>query len=263
MRNSKSLVSAERPASGEDGSPVVQVDRLFSGYEGVPVLKDVSLTAREHEITVVLGSSGCGKTTLLKNLIRLNAPDRGSIRLFGREITSMEENDFSRILARIGVLFQNGALLNSLPVWENVAIPLEQHTDLPVSIIRRLARMKLRLVELEEAQNKLPSELSGGMRKRAALARAMALDPPLLFCDEPTSGLDPITSAALDELILKLRDEQGITWVIVSHDVPSILRIADRVVFMDRGEVIFCGPLNDAISSGLPKIDDFFTKGTR
>ena len=240
----------------------VQVNNLTAGYNDAIVLNDVSMAAREGQVTAILGASGCGKTTLLKHLIRLYVPWSGSIKLFGHEITIMDEPEFNLLLRKIGVLFQNGALLNSITVAENVAIPLNQHTDLTTSMIDRLVNMKLRLVGLERAAGMLPSELSGGMRKRAALARAIALDPPLLFCDEPSAGLDPTIAESLDRLILSLRNELGITVLIVSHSVPSILRTADSVVFMDAGQVIHSGSLPETLSAGIQKIDDFFSKGT-
>ncbi|MBN2354609.1 ATP-binding cassette domain-containing protein [candidate division KSB1 bacterium] len=241
---------------------IVKVTNLTAGFTPEQeVLKRVSFTANEGEVTVILGASGCGKTTLLKHLIRLYEPRTGSIRIFDQEITGMDEPEFNTLLRKIGVLFQNGALLNSVSVEENVAIPLEQHTKLSVDLIKRLVHVKLRLVELEHALHLLPSELSGGMRKRAALARAIALDPPLLFCDEPSAGLDPTTTAALDYLMLKLRDELGMTMVIVTHVVPSILRIADKAIFMDKGQVLFSGTLEECRSTGIEKIDRFFAEG--
>ncbi|MBN1781315.1 ATP-binding cassette domain-containing protein [bacterium] len=240
---------------------IVEVSDLTSGYEDIRVLDNVSIHAPSNQITIILGSSGCGKTTLLKHLIRLLQPWSGSIRLFGQEITELDEPEFNTILRKIGVMFQNGALLGSMSVAENVSIPLEQHTDLNDEIIRKLVEIKLDLVELGHAIDRYPSELSGGMRKRAALARAIALDPPLLFGDEPSAGLDPVTSAGLDELILKMRDQLGMTVVLVSHEVASIKRIADHVIFLDRGKVLFCGPLKEARSAGIQKVDDFFSKG--
>ncbi len=242
-------------------SKIIQVENLTSGFADQKVLDDISMSAQQGEITVVLGASGCGKTTLLKHFIRLHQPWSGVIRMFDLDITRMEEDEFNKLLRRVGVLFQNGALLNSLTVAENVAIPLEQHTNLSPILIDRLVRVKLGLVEMSEASEKLPSELSGGMRKRAALARALALDPPLLFCDEPSSGLDPITTAALDDLLLKLRDQLGITIVMVSHDVASILRIADHVVFLEKGRLLFTGSLTQARHAGISQIDEFFAKG--
>jgi len=240
---------------------MVRVQDLTSGYEESEVLKEITMSARRERITAILGASGCGKTTLLKHFIRLYQPWRGSIHLFGHDITAMDENEFNRLLHKVGVLFQNGALLNSMSVAENVAIPLEQHTDLPREIISRLVQVKLGLMGLNYASERLPSELSGGMRKRAALARALALDPPLLLCDEPTSGLDPITTASLDELIVKLRDQLGITVITVSHDVASIQRIAEHVVFLDKGRLLFEGSLAQAKKSGIQLIEEFFAKG--
>lgn len=247
--------------NGSITSNIVEVKNLTAGYNGSVVLKSVSIHAKENEITAILGPSGCGKTTLLKNMIRLYEPWSGSIEIFGQDITTMDEPEFNRLLRKIGVLFQNSALLNSISVGENVAIPLNQHTNLPKEIINRLVKVKINLVELSHAIHLLPSELSGGMRKRAALARAIALDPPLLFGDEPSAGLDPVTSASLDTLILKLRDELGMSIVFVTHVVSSIRRIANRVVYMDAGEVLFSGTLREAQTAGIQKIDDFFAKG--
>jgi phospholipid/cholesterol/gamma-HCH transport system ATP-binding protein len=161
---------------------------------------------------------------------------------------------------KMGVLFQNGALLNSLTVAENIAIPLEQHTDLPEELIQRLIRIKLTLVGLEHAANLLPSQLSGGMRKRASLARALALDPPLLFCDEPSAGLDPVTLESLDTLILKLKNQLGMTIILVTHEVSSIFRLADRVIFLEEGKVSFQGALKQALEADIPAITNFFSK---
>lgn len=238
--------------------PIIQVKNLTAQYDHEIILDDITVAIYPNEITVILGKSGCGKTTLLKNIIRLYQPISGSVEIFGQDITWMEENEFNKILRKIGVLFQNGALLNSLTVAENVAIPLEQHTDLPPTLIRRLVREKLHLVELHHAMNLFPSQLSGGMRKRAALARAIALDPMILFGDEPTAGLDPVTAASLDQLLFKLRDILKMTMVIVTHELESIHRIADRVVFMDKGKVLFQGKLDEAKSSSLPAIQRFF-----
>lgn len=237
---------------------VVQVSDVSAGFNSTIVLDSVSMVVPKHRITVILGASGCGKTTLLKNIIRLYQPQSGSIRLFGQEITEMDEPEFNRILRKVGVLFQNGALLNSLSIAENIAIPLYQHTELPERLVQRLVRLKLELVDLQGAALKLPSELSGGMRKRAALARAIALDPPLLFCDEPSAGLDPVTSATLDHLILNMRDQLGITVVVVTHEVPSIKRIADHIVFMDAGKILYSGSLQSARHAGIKEIDRFF-----
>lgn len=238
--------------------PIIHVKHLTARYGERIVLEDISLKMFPNEITVILGKSGCGKSTLLKNIIRLYQASSGSIAIFGQEITRMDEVEFSDILKKIGVLFQNGALLNSITVGENVAIPLEQHTNLPPALIRRIVRSKLNLVELDHAINLYPSELSGGMRKRAALARAIALDPVLLFGDEPGAGLDPVTASLLDRLLFKLRDHLNMTMVIVTHELASIERISDRVVFLDDGRVLFYGTFQEARSSTIPAVYNFF-----
>ncbi|MDZ7330840.1 MAG: ATP-binding cassette domain-containing protein [candidate division KSB1 bacterium] len=239
-------------------SAMIEIRNLIAQYNDEVILDDISIDIFSNEITVILGRSGCGKTTLLKNIIRLYEPTAGAVKIMGQDITRMDETEFNTVLRQIGVLFQNGALLNSLTVAENVAIPLEQHTNLPAVLIRRLVREKLHLVELDHALNLLPSQLSGGMRKRAALARAIALDPAILFADEPTAGLDPVTAAALDKLLLKLRDILGMTLVIVTHELESIHRIADRVVFMEHGRVLFQGKLQAAKRSPITAIQRFF-----
>ncbi len=243
--------------------PIIQVKNLTTQFDQTTVLENISVDIYPQQITVILGRSGCGKTTFLKNLIRLIQPTAGTIEIFGQEVTGMEEAEFNRILRQIGVLFQNGALLNSLTVGENVAIPLEQHTDLPRSLIQRLVQTKLHLVELDHALHLYPSQLSGGMRKRAALARAIALDPLILFGDEPTAGLDPITAAGLDELLFKLRDLLNMTLVIVTHELASIQRIADRIIFLEQGRVLFQGSIPQAIQSNIPAIQRFFNPTPR
>jgi len=240
---------------------VVSVQNLEAGYDERLVLEQVSVEAKKGEITTILGASGCGKTTLLKNIIGLIQPWSGSIKIFGIETTSMEEPQFNLLRQNIGVLFQNGALLNSLTTAENVAIPLEQHTDIQPQIISRLVEMKLALVGLGDAADLLPSELSGGMRKRAALARAIALDPDLLFCDEPSAGLDPHISANLDRLICSLRDRLGMSIIIISHSVPSVERVSDQVIFMEAGKVIFVGSVKESKSSGIKSVETFFKEG--
>ncbi len=242
-------------------NPVISVQNLSVTFGDRQVLRNVSFTVRQNEIAVILGSSGCGKTTTLKHLIGLYPVQQGNVEVLGIPVHSASERELQQLYRKIGVLFQNGALLNSITVAENVAIPLEQHTQLPQKIITQLVRLKLQLVELPGVEMMVPSQLSGGMKKRAALARAIALDPPLLFCDEPSAGLDPITMSALDELILKLKRVLGMTIVLVTHEVPSIFRLADRIIFLDAGRVIFEGPLTEALQSPNPIIQEFFKKG--
>jgi phospholipid/cholesterol/gamma-HCH transport system ATP-binding protein len=241
--------------------PIISIRNLEARYGDLRVLYDIDLDIYPNEITVILGGSGCGKTTLLKNMLRLQEPYQGSVKFWGQDILAMNEQQFERILKQVGMLFQGGALLNSIPVYDNIAIPLEQHTHLSKDMIDRIIRVKLHLVRLSQTSAKLPSELSGGMRKRAALARAMALDPKILFCDEPSAGLDPLTSAALDDLILDLKKQLRMSIVVVTHELPSIHRIADKIVFLESGRILFQGTLAQAKKAGIPSIDTFFRAG--
>ncbi|MFH1727066.1 MAG: ATP-binding cassette domain-containing protein [Pseudomonadota bacterium] len=237
---------------------IIEVNNLVSKYNDKVILDNVSLAIQEGEIFVILGGSGCGKTTLLKNLIGLIKPAAGDIKIFGKSIIGLEADAFDEVLKRVGMLFQQGALINSQSIWQNVSIPLEQHTDLPLNIIKELVKQKLSLVNMSHAYNLLPSELSGGMKKRAALARSIALEPEILFFDEPAAGLDPITLRSLDELILNLKANLGITMVIVTHELESIKRIADRIAYLKDGKCIFCGGLFEAEAQNNPVINEFF-----
>lgn len=218
----------------------------------------MSLDIIPGEILCILGGSGCGKTTLLKHFIGLNRPYAGSIEMFGKEWESLGDEERQTMRQKIGVLFQAGALLGSKTLGTNVAIPLEMHTNLSEAVIERVVRLKLHQVGLDHAVDRLPAELSGGMRKRAALARALALDPLLLFCDEPSAGLDPMTSENLDKLLLSLRDGLGLTVVVVTHEIASIKRIADRIAFLDKGKLVFTGSIKKAIESKIKPVVEFF-----
>lgn len=226
-------------------------------YDSVRVLTDVSFHVRPGEIMAIVGTSGCGKTTLLRHLIGLLRPKRGVVRLWGQDITRMEEDELDRFRARFGVSFQSGALFNSITAGENVALPMYERA-VDKELIPTLVNLKLSLVGLGDVADKMPSDLSGGMRKRVAIARALALDPELVFLDEPSAGLDPVTAAGLDQLILRLRDLLGITVVAVTHSLDSIRTIADRVLMLAGGTARFFGPLADVERSDDPEVLRFF-----
>ncbi len=237
---------------------IVEVSGLYASFDGTVILSDVSFSAYKGEVTVVLGTSGCGKTTILKHLLGLYPVTRGRVSVLDKDVSTLRELEQIALYEKMGVFYQDGALLNSLTVAENVALPLEQHTNLPKSLIRDIVYMKLGLVNLSHAYHLFPSQLSGGMLKRAALARAIALDPPLLFCDEPGAGLDPVSLESLDALILNLKTQLGMSVIMVTHEVLSIMRVADRIVFLDKGTVAFEGPIEEALKSENMAVKDFF-----
>ncbi|MBN1983985.1 MAG: ATP-binding cassette domain-containing protein, partial [Chitinivibrionales bacterium] len=226
--------------------PVIEVKNLSSRYGDRTVLRDVSFSVTPSEIRIILGKSGCGKTTLMKNIIGLLKPISGIVHLFGVQTGDLDSESSVAVVKNIGILFQNGALLGSLTVGENVALPLSMHSAMTSQVIEEIVRLKLAQVGLPNTYHLYPQQLSGGMRKRASLARALALEPKLLFCDEPSAGLDPVTASGIDELLLTLRKEMGITIVVITHELLSINRIADTVLFLDRGEVLFDGTLREA-----------------
>ncbi len=240
--------------------PMIQVIDLFTSYGDLKVLDGVSLEISPGEITAIVGSSGCGKTTLLRHMIGLLKPTAGSILVRGVDVTTVSEKALDQIRIKQGVLFQNGGLFNSMSLAENVALPLREHTELEESTIRIMTRMKLELVGLLGFEDFFPAQISGGMRKRAGLARAISMDPEVLYFDEPNAGLDPITSAEMDELILRLKGTFGMTIVIVTHELPSIQSVPDRVIMLDKGKAIFSGTRNEILASQDPRIRKFLDR---
>ncbi len=238
----------------------IEVIGLVTHYGDREILKNISISIPRGMTTVILGGSGCGKSTLLKHLIGLLKPTKGKILTDGKDITLMKEEELNEVRKKMGVLFQGAALLNSMTLSDNVALPMREHTKLKESTMQIMVRMKLDLVDLSGFEDFYPSQLSGGMKKRAGLARAMALDPEFLFFDEPSAGLDPVTAAGLDELILRLKDVFKMTIIVVTHELPSVFTIADYVIMLDAGEVIFSGTLDELRASDNPRIRMFLER---
>jgi phospholipid/cholesterol/gamma-HCH transport system ATP-binding protein len=235
----------------------VRVDALSVRYGERQVLENVALTVNAGEIVVVMGRSGCGKTTLLKALIGLIRPDAGSVAVLGRSLAEMDEDALDEFRERIGMLFQFGALINSFTVGENILLPLRRRCVLDEETARSVAQLKLAMVGLPEVFDLYPAQLSGGMKKRAGFARALILDPDILFFDEPTSGLDPNTAAEMDELILSLRQDLKTTMVVVTHDLASAFTIADRIVMMHDGRMVAEGTADVLRASDDPVVKSF------
>ncbi len=245
-------------------SPAIEVEHLMAAYDGNVVLKDVSFSVRRGEIFFIIGGSGCGKSTLLRNIVGLNPPRQGEVKFFGHSFTQADAATRRARLKTFGVLFQSGALWSSLTLRQNVALPLEEYTLLSRREINEIATYKLSQVGLSGFEDYFPAEISGGMKKRAGLARALALDPAIVFFDEPSAGLDPVTSRKLDELIVQVRETFGTTIVVVSHELASIFGIADRVIMLDRsaqGIVAEGHPRELALNSRDPRVSEFLHRG--
>ena len=245
-------------------TPHIQVQNLDMSYDDFLVLKNVSFNVKRGEVFVIMGGSGSGKSTTLKHMVGLMKPAKGDVLYNGESFIHASSEEKAQMLKKFGVLYQGGALWSSMTLGENIGLPLQQHTDLSDEEIEEVASLKLSLVGLHGFEGLYPSQLSGGMRKRAGLARAMALDPEILFFDEPSSGLDPVTSRRLDDLILEIRDSLGATIVVVSHELPSIFAIADNAIFLDAQAkaVTAEGKPKDLLQhTENKKLIDFLTRG--
>jgi phospholipid/cholesterol/gamma-HCH transport system ATP-binding protein len=238
MSDQGSNASASSSPARSSAPPVISCKGVAKRFDGRTVLESIDLEVRPGETMVIMGGSGSGKSTMLRLLIGAIRPDAGSIRLFDRDIGELDEGGLNDVRKRFGILFQSGALFNSMTLAENVALPLQEHTSLPTEIIEIQVKIKLELVGLLPHADKYPAQISGGMKKRAGLARALALDPMLLFYDEPSAGLDPVTSAQIDQLIVDLSKKLGVTSVVVTHEMDSAFTIADRMAMLDKGKML-------------------------
>lgn len=240
----------------------IEVARLDAHYGDRQILFDVSLTVGKGEIMVIMGGSGSGKTTLLNHLLGLRKPSSGTVRVLGHDIARLSPVALQRLRTRTGVAFQSGALFSSMTVGENIALPLREHTGLDETTIGIMTRLKLEVVSLAGFEHLMPAELSGGMIKRAALARAIVMDPELLFCDEPSAGLDPVVASSIDDLILRLRDAMGMSIVVVTHDLDSTFKIADRICVLDKGRVLALDTVEAIRASSDPRIQNLLNRRT-
>lgn len=240
--------------------PIIEICDLRTYYGQRKVLDGINLVIMPGETMTILGRSGCGKSTLLRHLIGLSRPSTGKILIKGQDITTLAEEEMLAIRRKIGMLFQGAALFNSMTIGDNVALPLREHTQLEEPTIKIMTRMKLDQVGLSGFEDFMPSQLSGGMKKRAALARAIAMDPDILFCDEPSAGLDPIVAVGIDHLILKLKKAFRMTIVVVTHELESVFLISDRVALLDSGKIIASGTVDELKKSQDEKVQQFLNR---
>ena len=253
-KNEKQPADAAQPGPGPDVDKVIEVENLVTHYGDRMILNGITLDVRDGEIMVIMGGSGSGKSTLIRHLMALETKTSGTMRILGQDIDELSSLEFLELRKKLGVAFQGGALFSSLTVGENIMLPLYEHTDLEWTTMEIMARMKLQVVELGGFEDLMPAELSGGMVKRAAFARAVVMDPKILFCDEPSAGLDPAVSSALDDLILNLRDAMGMTIIVVTHELESAFKIADRITVLDRGDILMIGTVDEVRGSSNERI---------
>jgi len=251
------------PIAATQNDAVIEVENLVTHYGTRRILNNVDMTVDAGEIMVIMGGSGSGKSTLLRYMLGLHQPTSGNIRLLDQDITQLKPKQLDELRKSMGVSFQGGALFNSLTIGENVCLPLREHTKLDENTIQIMSRMKLSVVNLAGFEDLMPAQLSGGMIKRAALARAIVMDPKLLFFDEPSAGLDPVAAAELDDLILRIRDALNTTIVVVTHDLDSTFRIADRITVLDQGDIIMIGTVEEVRNSDNPRIQSLLNRESR
>ena len=247
----------------EPGTPVIEVEKLNVWFGKRHILHDVDFHVNSGEIRVIMGGSGSGKSTLLRHLLGLLRPQSGTVRILGTDVRNAGPEEMLKLRRQMGVSFQGGALFTSMTIGENVALPLREHTELDENTVRIMSRLKLEVVNLGGFQDLMPSQLSGGMIKRAALARAIVMDPRLLFFDEPSAGLDPVVSAELDELILRLRDALRMTIVVVTHELESAFKIADTITVLDKGYNLKTGTVAEGRASDNERIQDLLNRRPR
>jgi phospholipid/cholesterol/gamma-HCH transport system ATP-binding protein len=245
------------------GEPIIEVEDLVAAYGDNVVLDHVSCCIRAGEIVALLGGSGCGKSTLMRHMIGLEQPTSGRVRLLGHDLAVASESEMVALRRRVAMLFQTGALFGSMTIYDNVALAVRQHTDLPEKVVERMVAMKMRLVGLDGLQGRFPHQLSGGQRKRAALARASVLDPEMLFCDEPSAGLDPVVAAGLDVTLRRFSRTFGMTLIVVTHELPSIRLIADRVIMLADRRIVAEGTVPELERSASEPVRRFFARMAR
>ena len=254
-------MSNNEPPDPYDGQrePVIVVRECFKSFGDLTVMKGINLTVYEGETMVVMGGSGCGKSTLLRHMIGSLKPDSGTITLFGRDITELDEDELNEVRKQFGILFQSGALYNSMSVKDNVALPIREHGSLDEATVEIMVTVKLQMVGMLPWAEAMPATLSGGQKKRVGLARAIALDPKVIFYDEPSAGLDPVTSTGIDMLMMDLSGKLGVTSIVVTHEMDSAFRIADRMCMLDRGNAVMIGTCDEFKTTDDPLVKQFTT----
>jgi len=240
----------------------IDVSQLVTHYGDRQILNGIDFDVLEGEIMVIMGGSGSGKSTLMRHLLSLETPTSGTIKLLDQDVSELSTVKKAELAKKIGVAFQSGALFSSMTVGENIMLPIGEHAKLDRQTMEIMMRMKLGVVDLDGFEDLMPSELSGGMIKRAAMARAIIIDPKILFCDEPSAGLDPVVASQLDDLILRLRDAMGMSIVVVTHELDSAFKIADRITVLDKGDILFCGSVEEVKNSDNERVQNILNRRT-